>query len=570
MKKSNHIKIFLSVLTVFVLLWSSCSKQMDEVGQDQGEAKVRIKISGVTTGDGNDESPTLKQSAFTTVNSVALGVQSVDIPFNDEYVVRATLSPVLPDQQQLRASGSNRAEATQTGTETQPLADGTKYVVAVYDNTGAYVDHEEYTHTTGSGTVMLSLDPGEYTFVAIASSSNTLPTVDYTANLSAINLEELDADVDLIYQKQIRTITAGDNDLELLLKHLFTQVIVTLNSVAEIGDITDIAGGTVAPHHESVNISLEDGSLTINGTAGQRGFTFPSSASGLSWTSEPVMILTETTTSGTVVLNDVTINGSTKTLTVNGLNIRSGVKYTLGLDLKPADGEGLVMDIDGNVYTTVVIGDLEWMVENLKVTRYKNGDPIPTGLSNADWADTYNNGSLGAYAVYPYTETDGLVSSENEMIETYGLLYNGFAVHDARGLAPEGWRVPTDEDFKALELAAGLPEASLDNTGWRGSQAESSQLSLKLRSTIGWNGTEVGNLGFEALPAGRRPADGNYTNFANAGNTAVAAFWTSTNTPGATATTGYRRLLQQNYTHGINRVSAAKRDGFSVRCVRDR
>ncbi|NGM90908.1 hypothetical protein G5B35_26755, partial [Parapusillimonas sp. SGNA-6] len=120
--------------------------------------------------------------------------------------------------------------------------------------------------------------------------------------------------------------------------------------------------------------------------------------------------------------------------------------------------DGVLRDIDGNVYQTVMIGTTEWMAENLKTTRFRNGDALVTGLSNTDWAATFTNGRVRAYAVYPYTESGGTVSSEAEMIARYGLLYNGYAVEDTRGLCPVGWRVASDDDFKALEEAAGMPD----------------------------------------------------------------------------------------------------------------
>lgn len=221
-------------------------------------------------------------------------------------------------------------------------------------------------------------------------------------------------------------------------------------------------------------------------------------------------------------------------------------------------------DIDGNVYTTVVIGDLEWMTENLRVTRYRNGDPIARDLSNTEWAAT-NNGRLGAFAVYPYTETNGMVSSEAEMIAKYGLLYNGFAVEDARGLAPEGWRVPTDEDFKNLERAIGMPEALLNGEGWRGNAGD--RYSLKLRSTTSWAISGTDDIGFKALSAGIRSEDGGYGFFF--GNESRTAFWASTNSPG-TDLRGYRRILQNNNQNSIARNVYLKQHGESVRCVRDR
>jgi len=78
-------------------------------------------------------------------------------------------------------------------------------------------------------------------------------------------------------------------------------------------------------------------------------------------------------------------------------------------------GQDTVTDIDGNVYETVQIGDQVWMKENLKVTHYNNGDEIPTGYSNDEWA----NLSTGAYAVYDDNESNA---------DTYGYLYNWYAM----------------------------------------------------------------------------------------------------------------------------------------------
>lgn len=107
-------------------------------------------------------------------------------------------------------------------------------------------------------------------------------------------------------------------------------------------------------------------------------------------------------------------------------------------------GEG-VTDIDGNFYETVYIGDQEWMTENLRVSKYNNGDPIPTGLSNNDWS----NATEGAYAVYPHDIIDG-IDSETEMIEAYGKLYNWWAVDDDRNVCPDGWRVPSGDDVSQM------------------------------------------------------------------------------------------------------------------------
>jgi len=167
-----------------------------------------------------------------------------------------------------------------------------------------------------------------------------------------------------MYQAQPVTVVAGNNNVGFTLKHLFTKFIVTVNSITSFGNITAIGESTVEPHHASADVSLQHGTITAyNGTAGAKELTFPANSSGLSWTSDPMMILTETTTSGIVVLNDVTVGGVTKDLTINDLNIIAGAKYTLGLTLQPTPGSVLpVITAMDNEYTpegetTVIHGE---------------------------------------------------------------------------------------------------------------------------------------------------------------------------------------------------------------------
>ncbi|HCN24393.1 MAG TPA: hypothetical protein DIS65_03375, partial [Candidatus Marinimicrobia bacterium] len=100
-------------------------------------------------------------------------------------------------------------------------------------------------------------------------------------------------------------------------------------------------------------------------------------------------------------------------------------------------GQDTVTDIDGNIYEIVQIGDQLWMAENLKVTHYNDGTEIPTGYSDNDWAGL----STGAYAVYGDNESNA---------DTYGYLYNWYAVDDDRGVCPASWHVPTDGEYTAL------------------------------------------------------------------------------------------------------------------------
>lgn len=110
-----------------------------------------------------------------------------------------------------------------------------------------------------------------------------------------------------------------------------------------------------------------------------------------------------------------------------------------------------VTDIDGNFYKTVIIGNLEWMADNLRTTRYQDGSAITSDLTTEEWRSTYE----GAYTFYPHdggiwADVEG-ISSDAEMKAAYGLLYNAYAVIDERNICPIGWRVSTDDDWNNLE-----------------------------------------------------------------------------------------------------------------------
>jgi uncharacterized protein (TIGR02145 family) len=209
----------------------------------------------------------------------------------------------------------------------------------------------------------------------------------------------------------------------------------------------------------------------------------------------------------------------------------------------------VVTDIDGNVYQTIMIGDQCWMAENLKVTHYRNGDAIPTGLSSSSWSST----TSGAYAVY---------DNNQSYADTYGYLYNWYAVDDERGIAPEGWHIASDEEWMELEMALGMSESEATDTGFRGTD-QGSQLAGN--SSL-WNNGDLGNnaafgtSGFNGLPGGYRSSNGNYDNVSN-----YSCFWSSTVYSDASA---WDRRLNY-YSSDVYRSNYTKSYGFSLRCVRD-
>lgn len=207
-----------------------------------------------------------------------------------------------------------------------------------------------------------------------------------------------------------------------------------------------------------------------------------------------------------------------------------------------------VTDIDDNVYQTVQIGNQIWMTENLKVTHYLNGDPIPNLADSTQW------GSLktGALCHYNNDETNSTL---------YGCLYNWYAVEDSRGIIPQGWHIPTDQEWIILEMTLGMSQTDVGNNGWRGTN-EGSKLagnSLLWEDGVTKNDAEFGKSGFTALPAGVRSIG--LLTYVGQGNS--TEFWSSTANGNVTA----RELSA--YRSSIARGPKSKGNGLSIRCVKD-
>ena len=205
------------------------------------------------------------------------------------------------------------------------------------------------------------------------------------------------------------------------------------------------------------------------------------------------------------------------------------------------------VDIDGNVYRTVKIGRQIWMAENLKVTHYRNGDPIPNVTDGNEWHYL----STGAYCEYDNYPVN---------VKTYGRLYNWFAVADRRKIAPKGWHVPTDEEWKQLEMYLGMSQADANADGKRGTDEGGK---LKEAGTMHWRSPNAGatnESGFSALPGGYQYGVRGFDYIG-----IWAYLWSSSESNDSHA---WYRCLVCSQSH-IQRLEYDKQLGFSVRCVRD-
>jgi uncharacterized protein (TIGR02145 family) len=195
-----------------------------------------------------------------------------------------------------------------------------------------------------------------------------------------------------------------------------------------------------------------------------------------------------------------------------------------------------VTDIDGNIYKIVKIGTQMWMAENLKVTRYRNGDLIPNEAYGTVWSSI----TTGAYCYY---------DNDVNYSTTYGHLYNWYAATDSRGIAPIGWHIPTDSEWTVL-------------TNYLGGESIAGG-KLKQAGYNHWSTPNTGatnESGFNALPGGYRYTNGGF-NYAG-----VSGYWWSRTY--YTTANAWCRDMSFNYSN-VKSYGSNRSSGLSIRCVKD-
>ncbi|UCG28279.1 MAG: hypothetical protein JSV24_02660, partial [Bacteroidales bacterium] len=214
---------------------------------------------------------------------------------------------------------------------------------------------------------------------------------------------------------------------------------------------------------------------------------------------------------------------------------------------------------DGQIYKAITIGNQTWMAENLNATKYADGTPLVDGTGAGDISNDFTT------KFYFYYNDDSATYAD-----TYGALYTWAAVmKDAissdsnpsgvEGVCPDNWHVPSDSEWKEMEMYLGMSQADADNTSWRGTDEGGK---LKETDTIHWNSPNTGSTnssGFTALPGGYRYKNGNYDNIGQ-----YTSFWSSQENSSNSA---WIRNLAYSMSE-VNRDINSKEVGNSIRCVK--
>jgi uncharacterized protein (TIGR02145 family) len=236
-------------------------------------------------------------------------------------------------------------------------------------------------------------------------------------------------------------------------------------------------------------------------------------------------------------------------ITIRGVDVATGnVSYYNTIDLVSDTTDlgdlvacthlfGTVTDIDGNTYQTVLIGNQEWMSENLRTSTYSNGSTIPHVMYASVWSQYF----LGAWCNYEN-------SPDNDAI--HGKLYNWWAAASSNNICPQGWHVPTDAEWTIL----------MDYLG--GTWVAGGKMKAVSSLWTWFNLGATNESGFSGLPSGRRDHwNGNFTSLGGA-----VIYWSSTAGSNGDYAWSYG-LSVSNVNSG--RYDIGKRAGHCVRCVRD-
>ena len=204
------------------------------------------------------------------------------------------------------------------------------------------------------------------------------------------------------------------------------------------------------------------------------------------------------------------------------------------LSLVNTKGFSQITDKDGITYKTTIVGGRTWTAGNMKVTHFKNGDKIMEAHNEAEWAKA-NAEQTPAWCNYDY---------DSKFEKSLAKLYNWYAVTDPRGLAPEGWHIPTEQEWTSLSDSLGGEEVA----------------GLKLKADYGWLVYGTNESGFSATPGGYVDKDGKFHQYP-----AVGYWWTSTQYKDVGAF--YRMLFASE--PAIRRNANYKGCGYSVRAIMD-
>ncbi len=507
MKSNIKLTITRIILVIFSLVIISCRQSDDHIadpGTETGPASVKINLQGSDYNDGG----TSKTAGVNGINSAA--VQTEEISFNNtnDYKLVATLTP--------EASSNPRGKTGITGIN--PLPDGIRYNVAVFDSNGNYVT--ERTYFTGSESSMpaiTGLNGGStYTFVVYSIGTTTgLPAINFTdpnnKTLATATLNDVSRNVDLMYFSKTLKISGNNtNYLDVVLQHKYSLITTTIDSTpTKYYTIGSITNATITPHYSSATLNLSNGSVTRANTSSRPvGF----SGSGTTLTANPIFFNTEATSNGIFKIETVVLqknNGFQVThqnVSFNNLKITPGVKYNLKLSFVPNDR--YITNFRG--YPAVSINGVIFMRHNLGANTSSNPD-----IPSINIAGNYYQWGRKAPVATSTTGT-GAIPGWNTTVAPQGAWNSGTRTAPIKNTlndpCPTGWRVISRDELGTLVDNTTYSYTGNAATSSIGSAAAvlTSKFNTSVKVTLPFTGFRDGADGRFSHASGTTLIDGNY------------------------------------------------------------
>lgn len=407
------------------------------------------------------------------------------------------------------------------------------------------------TSSSDTTTAVIPLAPSSLNGVVASTTQINLSWTDNSTNETGFKIERKTGTASYAVVGTVNTDVLTYNDLGLTPNTSYTyrvcsynsvgisatysnELTLTTSSVSALPTLTSTAASSI-----TTTTAVSGGSISSDGgaTVTARGVCWSTSAT-------PTIALSTKTTDGTgtgVFTSNVTGLTANTTYHVRAYATNSvGTVYGNEINFVTTTASlcGNTNDIDGNIYSSITIGTQCWLQKNLNVSKYRNGDLIPQVTDPTAWAAL----TTGAWCYYNNDPANGA---------TYGKLYNWYAVHDPRGLAPTGYHVASDTEWLALTSYLG----GLLSSGGK----------MKETGTTHWitpNTGATNSSGFTAIPSGFLGSAG-LGFIANSGY--EGRWWCSTE---------YTPLLGWDFRLYNDSILVSKNyndkaDGYPVRCIKD-
>ena len=498
----------------------SCKKNGEETAS-AGQTLVKVNLLGVEAYGGEEEqeedrSTSISKRQASLASSASATVQEMTVPFGDgcSIDVVMTNSPISTSQSSVAVPAGARLAAT--AQPQKPLDANVKYKIVVYDNKGNYVTDKTFSYGAEATTAGMILDAGKtYTFVAYSiNSTGSLPNITNQNKLSTASLDNISGD--LMYSATVLKLNEGTNNLNVVLKHRFSQITTTFTMSPNMtGAITKIENAVFKPSHTSANLKFTGEALTYNGlnTAGVKAI-FPSLGTGLRTViGQPALLIHPAVNNGTLNLGTITIDGENRAnVLIPNVRIKPGQRYDLKLNFKTC-----TQDVTSSAMNWRYAATSSWGQTGIRKdgTFYANGSIIDRSFTapGADYGFVFDITELdNAFNM----EANGVKLAKQEIQFEVGASSTQ-NIQFADGSKYQGKDVETGKDIDAVynmkgTAAAPLVKLVISRTGqvtMFGSKVSGGKLyplvltGTNAFNTFPWNGTQNNNVKATQLVDGR-------------------------------------------------------------------